>query len=700
MLKNLRFSYRLSVIVGFFSLIIISALTINNYLLLKNEIKGNVRSELKVSNELTYNLIKGSVDVSIQNYLRGIAEANINILEYYHQKWQNGELTEEEAKESAKQASLTFKIGKSGYIYYLNSKGIIKSHPKEELLNADLTKHEFIQEQMRKKHGYIEYLWKNPGETAERHKSLYMIYFEPWDYIVSVSSYRNEFHELININDFATPINEIKIKDTGYVYIMNSKGDLIIHPQMQGQNIYNSRDENGNYFVQKICTEKNGEIIYPWKNPADKQLHNKIARYKYFEEMDWIIVSGIYLNELYAPVRILLKEVILISVIIFVVFIIISFFIGRAIGKPLERLQATASAIGNGELTHSVNYHSRSEIGKLAKSIDEMQVKLSDLIRRIGKNVEILETASKNLDDVSKEMNESTQSMSDKSNHVAGATEQMSQNVNTIASTAEEMSMNISMVASAAEEISHSMKHLTKSMDDLNHAMDNIEQNSQNVTNVAGNAMKRSKLATTAMETLRVSANEIGEVTHVIKQIAQKTNLLALNAKIEAASAGEAGKGFEVVANEIKELANQSAKATEKIASKVESVQINTTEAIEVINAVSQFIVKIHNAEEEINQAVVNQNQSMDAIAANIKETNNGIQNIAKSVQELTVGSADLSKNAGEAAKATNHVAENIMHVNEDLFRNKNNAENIKKSANNVLESARKLIELVSKFKI
>ncbi|MCP3873312.1 MAG: hypothetical protein GY699_09195 [Desulfobacteraceae bacterium] len=114
------------------------------------------------------------------------------------------------------------------------------------------TKKQFYWYPKRKKIGYIEYNWANPGETTKRPKALYMTHFVPWDWIISVSSYREEFRELLNIDDFNRNILSITFGKTGYSYVMDSKGLMVIHPKLSGSNIYNSKDENGRMFIKEM----------------------------------------------------------------------------------------------------------------------------------------------------------------------------------------------------------------------------------------------------------------------------------------------------------------------------------------------------------------------------------------------------------------------------------------------------------------
>ena len=239
--------------------------------------------------------------------------------------------------------------------------------------------------------------------------------------------------------------------------------------------------------------------------------------------------------------------------------------------------------MSTGDLGSRIGLTQKDEVGELASATDALADALTDIIQQIQKTSTILAESSSNLGHISVGLAGQSQETSMRSSGVAAAAEELSTNINTMSAAAEQMSMNFSSISSATEELSASVGAISSA----------AEQTSSNVTNVAGAvssisssfrdvlkdvkegarvAGEASQMAETAGRTMRdldQSSTEISKFTETIKMIALQTNLLALNATIEATSAGEAGKGFAVVAHEIKELANQSAKAAEDIAKKI-----------------------------------------------------------------------------------------------------------------------------------
>jgi signal transduction histidine kinase len=136
-------------------------------------------------------------------------------------------------------------------------------HPLPEMEGVDVNGYAFVQRQLEKKSGYIEYEWKNPGEKAQRLKALSMAYFKPWDWIISATSYREEFRELVEVDVFRKGILSALFGKTGYAFIIDSRGTAIIHPHLEsGNNFYDVKDADGKPFVREMCRLKNGRITY------------------------------------------------------------------------------------------------------------------------------------------------------------------------------------------------------------------------------------------------------------------------------------------------------------------------------------------------------------------------------------------------------------------------------------------------------
>jgi PAS domain S-box-containing protein len=364
--RNLRIRTKLLISYTTVFFLAMSTGSVVIYTFVRQTIEANIESELKNTTAAILNMVHTSATTSIKNHLRAIAEKNRDIAAYFFKLSQDGELTEAEAKYRAAKVLLSQQIGQTGYIYCLNSSGIIDVHPKQALQRVDLSENAFIREQKKRKNGYLEYDWQNPGENQARAKALYMVYFEPWDWIISASSYRGEFNKLIKVDDFRQSILSLRFGKTGYSYVIDTKGNLIAHPQLEGRNYFNARDAKGNYFIRDMCARKSGKIVYTWKNPGDTRYRHKLVIFNHIPEFDWIVASSSYLDEFYAPLE-TIREIFLVTVMTFMILVLpLTLRISSSITNPLTELTDKLAKGVEGGVKMRMRTDTADEIGKLA----------------------------------------------------------------------------------------------------------------------------------------------------------------------------------------------------------------------------------------------------------------------------------------------------------------------------------------------
>jgi methyl-accepting chemotaxis protein len=275
-----------------------------------------------------------------------------------------------------------------------------------------------------------------------------------------------------------------------------------------------------------------------------------------------------------------------------------------------------------------------------AKELDQ---DIKTAVRGITQNAQALATASEELTTVSQQMGAAAEETAAQANVVSAASEQVSRNVQTVATGSEEMTASIREIAKNANEAAR----------------------------VATNAVRVAESTNLTIGKLGESSADIGKVIKVITSIAQQTNLLALNATIEAARAGEAGKGFAVVANEVKELAKETAKATEDIGQRIDAIQTDTRGAVQAITEISSIINQI-----------------------------NDISNtIASAVEEQTATTNEIGRNVSEAARGSSEIAENITGVAQSAKSTSDGAANTRRASSELARMASELQTLVMKFK-
>ncbi len=374
-----------------------------------------------------------------------------------------------------------------------------------------------------------------------------------------------------------------------------------------------------------------------------------------------------------------LKKVVTIqaSVALFVVLVLvatITLSLNMIAIKPIKRIieRIRDVAEGEGDLTARLEVKSRDEMSELARWFNTFMDKLQTMIRNIAGNAETLNRSSSELSGLSQQMADGAAQMSGKVNTVASSGEEMSSNMESVAATMEQASSNIGVVASSAEEMTATINE--------------IAQNSEKARNITGEAVSRAKDASIKVDHLGTAAQEISKVTEAITEISEQTNLLALNATIEAARAGEAGKGFAVVANEIKELARQTAEATQEIKGQIEGIQDSTSGTVTEIGEILKVINDVNEIVSAIATAVEEQSVTTKEIAGNVAQASQGIQ--------------EVNENVAQSSSVSKDIASDIAEVNQAVGEISNNSSQVSLNSQELNKLARELKELVNRFKV
>lgn len=253
--------------------------------------------------------------------------------------------------------------------------------------------------------------------------------------------------------------------------------------------------------------------------------------------------------------------------------------------------------------------------------------------------------------------------VAENSSAMAAASEELSAVSTQMSSNAEETAAQAGVVSAASEQVSANTQTVATGIEEMSASIKEIAKNATEAAKVATTAVKAAETTNATIGKLGDSSMEIGKVIKVITSIAQQTNLLALNATIEAARAGEAGKGFAVVANEVKELAKETAKATEDIGQKIDAIQADTKAAIGAIGQISSVINQINDISNTIASAVEEQTATTNEISRNIAETSKGTSEIAENITSV----AETAKNTTEGARNSQKAAEELARMAAEL---------------------------------
>ncbi|MGY2081776.1 methyl-accepting chemotaxis protein [Modestobacter sp. SYSU DS0657] len=304
-------------------------------------------------------------------------------------------------------------------------------------------------------------------------------------------------------------------------------------------------------------------------------------------------------------------------------------FTARSISGALARVRHSAERLAEGDLTQGTGVAQRDDVGRMAAALDAAQESLRSVLASVAVSADAVASSSEEL--------------SASSAQISASAEETSAQSNVVSSAAEEVSRNVGTVAAGAEQMGASIRE--------------ISQNANEAARVAAQAVTEAQSTTETITKLGTSSQEIGAVVKVITSIAEQTNLLALNATIEAARAGEAGKGFAVVANEVKELAQETARATEDIARRVEAIQGDTSGAVAAIGRISEVIGSINDFQLTIASAVEEQTATTNEMSRSVQEAAGGSTEIAANITGVSTAASSTTQALGQTRMAVDELS-------------------------------------------
>ncbi|WP_033827223.1 methyl-accepting chemotaxis protein [Bacillus andreraoultii] len=476
--------------------------------------------------------------------------------------------------------------------------------------------------------------------------------------------------------DGTRPVNkEIDLGKYGFIFILDEQGNQLAHPFMEGKNVWESEDPNGVKSTQELIKKANaggGFTYFEWPLPDNQdKIEPKVTYSEKDPNWGWVINAGAYLQDFNAPAKAILIMISIVTGVALMVGIIIIWLFANRISRPIQQVTIRMDMLANGDLSaEQIQIKSKDETAKLAGAMNTMQSEIHQLIERIQNASELMASHSEELNQSADEVKLGSEQVAITMQEMAVGAEKQADGSSELSEMMASFTTRVQEANSRGEQIIKSTNQVIQLTEKGNQLMHSSTKQMEKVDSIVQDAVQKVK-------NLNVQSQQISKLVVVIKDIADQTNLLALNAAIEAARAGEQGKGFAVVADEVRRLAEQVRESVKDITQIViniqnefhtvtDSLQGGYQEVEQGTKLIESTGVTFNNISDSIMgvvDSITKVSENLNLMTQDSQQMNGSIQEIAAIAEESAAGIEQTSAASAETSTSMEEVAANSAQL-------------------------------------